>query len=794
MKLYAKRINHFENMRNGAKALFRNIQACAAKRILPVILMMEVIAATIPQGAYAASAPAAPSSLRATVVSAAEIVLTWNDNSDSETGFRIERRTDKAGEATQTVTFEVAADTASYTDSTLTAGGTYTYRVYAFNESGNSSYSNEIHMDAWDTAVPATLSATPASATGIYLAWSYAGTSSYKTVIERRKAGEAWNVIYTTATGVFKYSDYGLSPDTTYYYRIRRYIGEGISGMPYPNNAGVGVKTMLGGLSLSGNAVSGNRIYLTWYGNAGGADVIIERKMPDGDFTPLTAVSSSADGWYDNTGLVPGASYTYRIKARTSANESEYSNELTVQNFYLEAPSNLTLTTDQNDEIELDWKDNSSDETGFEIWRYIYGSGNYILLDTVGSNVTSYRDTAIETGVQYYYKVRAYIAEEDMHSSFSNTASTGIGVVNPPENLHYTYISKNQVRLSWTDTSDNESGFRVEYKIGKDGTWDSYTWLSPNTTSYTVKSLNPYTTYYFRVRAYRYSGSSGSVSNEITVSTAKPVAPSEVETKALSASRIKITWKDNSDNEKGFRILRKSSSAIYYVPKGDVDMNVTEYKDYSARPGTKYSYKVVAYNDAGTAESAEVSAKTNIRVTFSDMDGYSWATEAVENLAGMGIINGESDKTFGPDKVISKAEFAAMAVRTFGLDTVPVGSLADVRSDKWYYREVMIAENFGIISGDDTNRFYPEKGITREEIAVMLFRALEVSGSEYTGYDNAVLEKYSDKNLISPYALSSMAALVGEGIMEGLTNDTLGPKSIATRAQAAVYLYRAMEV
>ena len=97
MKLYAKRINHFENMRNGAKALFRNIQACAAKRILPVILMMEVIAATIPQGAYAASAPAAPSSLRATVVSAAEIVLTWNDNSDSETGFRIERRTDKAG-------------------------------------------------------------------------------------------------------------------------------------------------------------------------------------------------------------------------------------------------------------------------------------------------------------------------------------------------------------------------------------------------------------------------------------------------------------------------------------------------------------------------------------------------------------------------------------------------------------------------------------------------------------------------------------------------------------------------
>jgi 2',3'-cyclic-nucleotide 2'-phosphodiesterase/3'-nucleotidase/5'-nucleotidase len=179
-------------------------------------------------------------------------------------------------------------------------------------------------------------------------------------------------------------------------------------------------------------------------------------------------------------------------------------------------------------------------------------------------------------------------------------------------------------------------------------------------------------------------------------------------------------------------------------------------------------------------------------VFFTDTGSVPWAEDAIENLAGLGIIKGVTDTLFMPGNTITKAEFAAMTVRAFKLETAPVGSLADVRYDKWYYREVMIAENFGIISGDAANRFYPETPITREEIAVMVFKALQASGRKFNVHDNTVLEKFIDKHNISPHAVSSMAVLAGEGIMEGLQGNTIGPKYPATRAQAAVFIYRAL--
>jgi len=84
--------------------------------------------------------PAAPSDLTAAAVSDSEIELAWQDNSDDEDGFKIERQTgSKAWEEVAAV----GADVESYTDSELDCGTEYTYRVYAFNDVGNSDYSNE---------------------------------------------------------------------------------------------------------------------------------------------------------------------------------------------------------------------------------------------------------------------------------------------------------------------------------------------------------------------------------------------------------------------------------------------------------------------------------------------------------------------------------------------------------------------------------------------------------------------------------------------------------------------------
>ena len=735
--------------------------------------------------------PAAPSQLQANVVTSAGIRLSWKDNSIDEDGFDFERLDDSG---TYHLLASVSANAVTYDDTTVSAGNTYIYRIHSYNFIGYSAYSNEVTVNAWDSIAPAMLTVTPVSATRLDLSWSYTGTVSYNTIIERKTGTDGtWSVIYTTPLGVLKYSDTGLSPNTRYFYRIRKSMGTGSSGLPYPNNEiGIGAYTNLGNLSLTGSAAVNNTISLSWTGNSGSADIIIERKMSDGSFSPLDTVSYLASSWTDTTGLVPSASYTYRIKARTSTNESMYSNIITVQNLYLDAPSVLTVTVTSNSAVELNWRDNSTDETGFEIWRYIYGSGTYTLYATVDRNITTFTDNTIQRGVQYNYMVRAYVASGALYSPYSNSASIGSGLINPPSNLKYEYVSSTQVLLRWVDTSDNESGFKVEWKIGSDGAWNVLSWLDPNVTAYTVTNLNPYTKYYFRIRAYSSSSNSDSLSDELLISTAIPAAPSNVVATALSSSQIRITWKDNSDSEDVFRILRMPANAYYYDVLAEVGKNNTSYTDSNLIAGMKYSYKVAAYNLTGSSTSSAVEARTNTKATFSDLKAVSWARDAIENLAGMGIMKGVTATLYKPDNTVTKADFTAMVVRAFKLDTTPVGSLADVKSNKWYFNEVMIAENLGVISGDANNKFYPEKAITREEIAVILFKVRQLSPRPLTIHNNSALEKFTDKNRISPAAMASLATIVGEGIMDGLPGNAIGPSVTATRAQAAVLLYRTM--
>ncbi|HEX2947483.1 MAG TPA: S-layer homology domain-containing protein [Clostridia bacterium] len=748
------------------------------------------------EASITAALPDTPGQLYAYVTSTTAITLNWTDRSTNEQEYRIERLTN-AGVFTQIAVLPAVTGSAigiTYTDSTVLAGDTYIYRVRAWNAMGYSPYSNEVTVNAWDSVAPATLVVTPVSSSRIDLAWSYTGTESYNTIIERKTGTDGtWAPIYTTALGTVKYSDTGLAANTRYFYRVKKALGTGSAGIAFPaGNIGIGAYTYLGTLSLTGAADTGNRIYLSWSGNSAGADVVIERKMPNGSFSALTTVGPSAYYWYDNTGLVPSASYTYRIKAKTTTNESQYSSEITVRNLYLEPPTGLSVSVVTSSAITLKWTDNSSDENGFEIWRYTEGSGTFTLYATVGKNITTFTDKLINYGVRYQYKVRAYVASGSMYSPFSGTASVGIGLINPPANLYYEYVSSNQIMLRWTDTSDNETGFKVEWKKEMEGEWSIYKWMDAGYTACQVTELNPYTKYYFRVRVYSNTGSVDALSNEILVTTAVPAAPSDVKAVSLSANQAKITWKDNSDGEDGFRVLKKPSNGYYFEVVAELKKNITSYTDNLVVPGSLFYYKVVSYNATGSSESLETSVRINTKAYFSDLGSVPWARDAIENLAGLGVIQGVRGTIFKPNGTITKAEFTAIVVRAFNFDTSTVGSLADVRSNKWYYRDIMVAENLGIISGDSQNRFYPETPITREEIAKILFKALEVSGKEFTLHDNSVLEKFNDKNRISPDALASVATLVGEGIIEGVSDNAIGPRNTATRAQAAVIMYRTL--
>jgi hypothetical protein len=182
-----------------------------------------------------------------------------------------------------------------------------------------------------------------------------------------------------------------------------------------------------------------------------------------------------------------------------------------------------------------------------------------------------------------------------------------------PSGLSATAASSNQINLTWTDNSNNEDGFRIERKTGAGGTYAQIAQVAAGVTSYQNTGLSATTTYYYRVRAYNAVGNSA-YSNEASATTpgaTVPSAPSGLSATAASSNQINLTWTDNSNNEDGFRIERKTGAGGTYAEIATVGAGVTTYQNTGLAASTTYYYRVRAYNAAGNSSySNEANATT----------------------------------------------------------------------------------------------------------------------------------------------------------------------------------------
>ncbi|WP_240414707.1 S-layer homology domain-containing protein [Paenibacillus periandrae] len=176
--------------------------------------------------------------------------------------------------------------------------------------------------------------------------------------------------------------------------------------------------------------------------------------------------------------------------------------------------------------------------------------------------------------------------------------------------------------------------------------------------------------------------------------------------------------------------------------------------------------------------------------SFADVASH-WSKADVELLANKLVVEGSTDTTFEPERNITRAEFAALAVRSLGLTSAaPASTFKDVKSDAWYASAVATATYAGIINGYEDNTFRPDAQITREELAAIVIRAMNYADISTNVPDpQSVLSKFKDSNKIV-WAQKEIAAAVNAGIINGLTDDTIGSASKATRAQSATMLKR----
>jgi subtilisin family serine protease len=577
--------------------------------------------------------PKPPTNLSASAISSSQINLSWNDNSDNETGFAIERCSG-SGCSNFSEIFRVNANVNNFADLGLTAQTTYRYRVLAFNAAGNSKYANtaETTTQASPPSAPSNLTSLAVSSSQINLNWSDNSSNEDGFRIERC-AGASGNCldanfqeIAQLGQNVTTFNNTGLPAQTTYTYRVRAYNSIGPSA--YSNSAQATTQSAALPPSAPSNltslVVSYSQINLNWTDNSNNEEGFrLERctgalaDCGDVNFVQMPPVGPNVTS-FNNVGLQAETTYTYRVRAVNSTGTSGYSNYVTTTTAVAPpaAPSNLASAAISYNVINLSWSDNSGNEEGFQLERCIgamASCANFVQMPPVGPNVTSFSDVGLLAQTTYTYRIRSF--NSTGMSSYANSTEAATPVAppqppSPPSNLTSSVVSYSQVNLSWSDNSSNEDGFDLERCTGLMSSCTNFVQVAPigaNVTSYNDVGLQAQTIYTYRVRAFSSAGMSNySNGVEATTPPQAPSAPSNLTSSDISSSQINLSWSDNSSNEDGFRLDRCTGTVANctdanFVQIAQVGPSVTAFNNVGLQPQTTYTYRVRAFNSGGSS-------------------------------------------------------------------------------------------------------------------------------------------------------------------------------------------------
>ncbi|WP_162341280.1 S-layer homology domain-containing protein [Paenibacillus paridis] len=181
------------------------------------------------------------------------------------------------------------------------------------------------------------------------------------------------------------------------------------------------------------------------------------------------------------------------------------------------------------------------------------------------------------------------------------------------------------------------------------------------------------------------------------------------------------------------------------------------------------------------------------KVSFSDIASVeAWAGREIQVVAAKGAIEGKAEGKFVPKDKVTRAEFAKMLIRALDLENgSAVESFDDVNSSDWFAPYVAAAADLKIINGRSASKFDPNATITRAEMATMISRALKVQGAADVTDVNAALKGFADAAKINATLKEGVAFAATHKIVIGDAGKFL-PNNNATRAEAAVIIYRAL--
>ena len=515
-----------------------------------------------------------PLNLRATPDGDSAIDLSWDppldDGGATITYYEIQWSPDgttgwrSAGNTTD-------GETLTFKQGGMTFGTTRYYRVAARNSVTLGEWSGPPVSATTLAGVPGmpNLTARAADANTIGLTWTVPadnGSPIIRYELEWSPDGSdgSWtSLTYPLATDT-SYSDGGLDPGTERHYRIRAVNGATPGEGSWSTvRSATTPPAVPGAPALRAVANGQDAIDLSWDppSDDGGAEVTGYELQWSADgsqnsYSMLTNPSASARS-YTHSGLQPGTTRHYQLRARNQAGWGEFSPTAAAATLTgVPAAPGLTVRANGPSEIKLSWTkpdDRGSDINRYQIQESGDGSNWTDLARNIPASDTEYVHDGLSGGTTKHYRVRALNDNGEGQWSQSRSATTDAGGPGAPV-LTLTVMGDNRIDLGWTVPADNGSsirGYWVERSAAGDGPWERLT-SNNRTTAYSDTDLYRGMTRHYRVAAFNGAGTGPYSNTESATTTGDPATAPEAPTllyfSNMDRNQVTIAWDPPADD------------------------------------------------------------------------------------------------------------------------------------------------------------------------------------------------------------------------------------------------------
>ncbi|MCK5123088.1 MAG: DUF2341 domain-containing protein, partial [Candidatus Pacebacteria bacterium] len=554
--------------------------------------------------------PANPSGCSASIVSDTEFSVAWSDNSTVETGYKIERKTDGAS----WVEIDTDTDGSPYSDATTLADHKYEYRVLGYNSVGNSAAYSTDAVEHYTTPD------TPSNVAGAYVSDSeftiiYTDNAAVEDTHRIERCSNAnCDGTYETNLTIFESSPQtdttNLAVNSRYRWRARAETPDALASNYGTSN--YNYTTPAAPIIGTPAYVDDTHITVNWSDTSAYEDGFrVWVSVDGGAYAEVTSGANTVGANIETYIYTSSANHSYKFKITAHSPNDLISAESAESETVYTTPAAPTIGTPawvSDNEITVNWIDNSNHEDGFRVW--VSENGGAFTEATSGVNSTTtdiqtYSYTGGSLSHNYKFKVQSHLVNNDS-SELDNMSGESITVyttTNAPIIGTPVADSSTAITWNWTDNSDDEESFRLDFTLGGGTDVDD---ITADLETHQTIGLDPNTRYSTHIHSYRADRGESDASADATIYTLANV-PANLSLNADSQDQITASYSVNSN----------SGNTEYYVENITAGTN----SDWTTSLGwasdglvcgENYTFKVKARNgdEVETVFTDTVSAKT----------------------------------------------------------------------------------------------------------------------------------------------------------------------------------------